>query len=588
MERYKINRNTPKLEAFPIVPIGCDPSYREVALEENGVRIKIPADRIHGISVGDVLCIRKRSGEPSKDVKDWGVYFTADVTVIGIEGDTILLDLPVKKESPVNIESLDDRTLHVIECETEDEPEGTSILTFDDLFGFLPEDFNETDINGWPVSEPDAVWKLKPVYYKRNAYEDAYAPDYDRQNINQYSCGVNNDEAKDMVMPFEFHIDVNPYYYQDGDSCVLFSSVELVRIMSYFEISTKIQRCDETNLLQQNTIEDFFSSEIKSKIIPDFIDMEKMMFEPVMDSSGEVLVEELVFNLHFRERDVEYVKVDEPTPYICNSAGDTKYETPSSFKTPSRRYILSGTTYYELKYTDGWSVNDDGGWNNNIKIGDAITVNNNQRLAQLNSSDLVGYLNFSDEDVRYQKMKLKKSFIRLTFYDSDNPLTQQMLYYSTIFLDSGDLFGKFVKGKNKDKNFGVFSESGETRVSTQVVVKNKYNTDKSSEGFYLYLFNNEAEKGGSSKDIYMKVEFNHAGYGRTLPMIKPYLDDQNKLQKVPFDKYFDSLYIKLGIKQMPTGEANYVYYFDDSNKYGVILDHTNRKIIFNLFEVIME
>ena len=38
-------------------------------------------------------------------------------------------------------------------------------------------------------------------------------------------------------------------------------------------------------------------------------------------------------------------------------------------------------------------------------------------------------LGFTDEDVYYQKKKISKSFIRLSFYNNKNPLDQMLLFY---------------------------------------------------------------------------------------------------------------------------------------------------------------
>jgi hypothetical protein len=58
------------------------------------------------------------------------------------------------------------------------------------------------------------------------------------------------------------------------------------------------------------------------------------------------------------------------------------------------------------------------------------------------------------------------------------------------------------------------------RISSRLVVNNKYETDTSSEGFYIYLFKEYSEN-LHPKPIYMKIEFNHAGIGKTIPFLIP-------------------------------------------------------------------
>lgn len=231
-----------------------------------------------------------------------------------------------------------------------------------------------------------------------------------------------------------------------------------------------------------------------------------------------------------------------------------------------------------------------------------------------NSSNLIGYLGFTDDDIYNQKNRVKQTFIRLSFYDDKNPLTQNLLYYSTIFMDSGDLYGKFVKRKawledtieNYDEvEYPVVWSSAATTdpvcaVTSQFVVNDEYDMTRSGEGFNLYLFRQDAPIENESQDIYMKVEFNHAGYGRTIPLIfwrkEQTTGDTGCTDEKPMPltigNYLDSLYIRVRI--MLTSEG-YVYEFPDavpSNNEcggwnnGIIWD--NDRIYFNLFEPAIE
>ena len=58
------------------------------------------------------------------------------------------------------------------------------------------------------------------------------------------------------------------------------------------------------------------------------------------------------------------------------------------------------------------------------------------------------------------------------------------------------------------------------RISSRLVIDNKYNSTTSSEGFYIYIFREYSED-LHPKPIYMKAEFNHAGIGKTIPMLIP-------------------------------------------------------------------
>ena len=197
------------------------------------------------------------------------------------------------------------------------------------------------------------------------------------------------------------------------------------------------------------------------------------------------------------------------------------------------------------------------------------------------TSDLLGYLNFTDNDVFYRKKKVSQSFIRLSFFNSTDPIEQKLLYYSTIFLDGTNLYGKYIKQlmfmeendlfnakKNKEINLNaavVFCSSStvSARVDTQMVVTNEFDKTKSAEGFNLYLFAEDTTFGvdeNGEKTIYMKVEFNHAGNGKTIPMI---MWPKNGDTYVPLtvNNFIDSLYIPIKLTYI---DGKYAYYIEDA------------------------
>ncbi|MBP5722463.1 MAG: hypothetical protein J6X18_02625, partial [Bacteroidales bacterium] len=273
------------------------------------------------------------------------------------------------------------------------------------------------------------------------------------------------------------------------------------------------------NLYQEQNINDKFVSvqigEQKNKSP----EMEKYIYHPAFNINGEYKpIHKIKFNLHFRERDM-----------------------------------------------DGWVVKSDGYWNgmdSNSLFGDVGDGTHRQFFSYKNKgrqSDLLSYLGFTDADIKYQKSKLKQSFLRLSFYDSTNRANQNLLCYSTIFMDSGKLFAKMMRGSGH-KGFYVVSgqsnnENGinlkyddtkvnrepcfpflgysqnqyndedceEYRLSSQFVVSDRL-LQSSSEGFFLYLWTDD-DNGTIPSDIYMRVEFNHAGYGRIIPFTMPYFSN---------------------------------------------------------------
>jgi hypothetical protein len=117
------------------------------------------------------------------------------------------------------------------------------------------------------------------------------------------------------------------------------------------------------------------------------------------------------------------------------------------------------------------------------------------------------------------------------------------------------------------------------RLSARFSVKNKYDATKSSEGFYLYLFPNEVTKENKPKTIYMKVEFNHAKYGKTIPFLyfkEGIRDSYLENGSIDIESYLNDLHIELEVKYDENTQS-YMYYLPQYT-------NENNEIILNLFE----
>lgn len=126
----------------------------------------------------------------------------------------------------------------------------------------------------------------------------------------------------------------------------------------------------------------------------------------------------------------------------------------------------------------------------------------------------------------------------------------------------------------------------ENRLSSQFLTTHNSVIDQSSDGFYMYLFKDYGEK-LHVKDLFMKVEFNHAGYGETIPfMILTDPTTGNELTKMSqitddiksgyeiYDSY-KNMYIPVSVVY-DTKLGKYVWYYKNN--------HSN-VLNFNLFEV---
>ena len=105
-----------------------------------------------------------------------------------------------------------------------------------------------------------------------------------------------------------------------------------------------------------------------------------------------------------------------------------------------------------------------------------------------------------------------------------------------------------------------------------------FECSESSEGFYLYLFR-EYSSGIHERDIYLKVEFNHAGVGRTVTFMQPFktindegdremlnMSDSNDVSLLKkgckLQEMYDHIYIKVHVKY-DFDSKRYYYYFPE-------------------------
>ena len=425
-----------------------------------------------------------------------------------------------------------------------------------------------------------------------NPYELSYVFDGSDETINKLRSVVFTNEEQTEENDLIFG-DVNglkvyretPYFQKSVNSNFLTNTNNIFIYIEkpLYRISIPLSVNFETNTYQSDILNEQYVEDERNKSINNITDMEKDVYHPVIwnsckeDENGCEIedyvdginkeVDKIVFNLHFRQHRGDDWLVEPDTYWNgCYVDKDNKVKFIDEIIDENTDY--SDVNYFSYKQ---------------------IANGENEDIRRSKQSDLMTYLGFTNSDIRYQKNKLSRSFIRIMFYDSMNPGNQNLLYYSTIFVDSGKLFGKYIKyiedtpyrsvvyetnedtetetinakdstidlvgikvdrepygdllKDEEDNDFTTLDQVEELRLSCQFTVRDKFQSDASSDGFYLYLWKDN-ESGVIPTDIYMKVEFNHAGFGRTIPFMMPFWDPY-KYEKVP-DK--DKPLKKKGIK----------------------------------------
>lgn len=286
-------------------------------------------------------------------------------------------------------------------------------------------------------------------------------------------------------------------------------------LKNVLDVDFNLKEKFNVSLLKNDYYKDFYVENVINENINEIVDMEKQIFIPKLEKyDSNSMVNEIKINLKIRERN-----------HGWNST------------------LLEDTWYGDKD----------------------------------NCMTTITGIGFDISDIKYQKSSLKKSFIRLSFYDTPHRGNQKLLYYSTVFLDSNKIFNDYYSNdKISDLEF---------------IIKNSFDYNACSEGYYLYLFPKLAKK-DIPTTIYMKVEFNHAKYGKTITFVLPSDDDykngytnSNSRGTEGIEKLFNDLYIKVNI-MYDSKNNKYVWYIPDIKK-SKINDYDNKRITMTLYEPIV-
>ena len=295
-------------------------------------------------------------------------------------------------------------------------------------------------------------------------------------------------EIKSSIDDFSFKLLDEKIEYLDyngnilnGEQILEENNLHFYKELDYLNVPIFATQNEETNINQSDLLEKLFKSTEVNNAINDIVDMDKEVYYPYYSgkTNNETTYSEIntiTFNLHFRTRDLSIWKINEDYSkvYDGNDVEDAK---------------IVDTNWNCIDYYDEtiWS-------------------------ASCLNSDLLYFLNFTDNDVFYQKSNIKMSFIRLLFFDTRYPSTQSLLYQATVWLDGSKLFKKYINNLEDKlyynfeigsivKNISVANEpldandedkpmtfNENERLDCKFTISNRYETNSSAEGFYLHLY----------------------------------------------------------------------------------------------------
>jgi len=205
-----------------------------------------------------------------------------------------------------------------------------------------------------------------------------------------------------------------------------------------------------------------------------------------------------------------------------------------------------------------------------LNIINSITYNLN-----LNGLVTYGAIGFTDDDIKFNKGNFKETFLELSFYDTDNPMTQKLVSYITLFstLTNTDLLpiNSSMAGQPKPA----------TQIGLSFTVSNpKLNPMGNAQGYYIYDYKDEVNI-GEFKYLYMKASFKNAKTGKNLNLM---------VESTPSS--IDQLIHKLYTRYKLIRTTNSFYYQIDNTYHGNGTSGSNNvaystnNITINLYQIL--
>lgn len=336
----------------------------------------------------------------------------------------------------------------------------------------------------------------------------------------EYEC----EEAVRCINTSNWHISVrrldglfSAEKIEDGNDVYgsQFDRLKAVKVNDYFNIQIPLSVDFSENIFQEDLVGNRYVDSVVDSMMNKQIDLEKDIYYPVLGNGEDV--SKIVVSMHFRTRD------------------------------------------------DDWNIIPDGTWN----VYDKYVTPPKYASTNTEKSDLMCFLNFKNTDVYYQKSKVAKSFLRISVYDSVDHETQNLLCMGTAFMDENRLFRRMMDSNGNGQfraywdtsdhpQYGntstVFSENKESnnddyRLDATIEIEGRDGTDTSAEGFYWYIFR-ETGTYMEERTLYMKVDFCHAGEGKSFPMVYKKKDTNIDEFKAGYrlSEVYDALYIPVSAK----------------------------------------
>lgn len=203
--------------------------------------------------------------------------------------------------------------------------------------------------------------------------------------------------------------------------------------------------------------------------------------------------------------------------------------------------------------------------NNSVQLGN---INYNLSfLDQTNSLRVPTYysqLGFDNLDIKFLRSNFTESYLELEFFDTDNPMTQNLVTRITINnrLSKGDYYPAGTSGTNvAGQPLPASQIPVNLLISNPLVVKEGF-----YEGYYIYTYKDDLILNGLPKYLYMRASYFNGKTGKFTP-----LSTESSPQKV--DSLIKKFYTRYDLYRNTTG-----FYYQISNTYSPNVSYTQNAV----------
>lgn len=185
-------------------------------------------------------------------------------------------------------------------------------------------------------------------------------------------------------------------------------------------------------------------------------------------------------------------------------------------------------------------------------------------------------IGFNDADIKYRKNYFTNSYLQLSFYDSDNPMTQNLVTQIDVYnhLSRSDFYSTTtatqIAGQPKPAN----------NIPVKLVILNPLtNMGGYFEGYHLYAYKDEFSINRPPISLYMKASYVNAKTGKSLNLMT-----ENIAYSI--DQLIYKQYTKYNLFRTTTG-----FYYSVDTTYSNNVSYTNssnpnlRDLTINLYQI---